>query len=201
MRRLLPLTILTAAALASCTHTPNTAYTPLDGAQRNTALADRLNQEGADLMGSDPAQAEKIIREALAADLYHGPAHNNLGVLFLKQNKLYEAAGEFEWARKLLPGHPDPRLNLSLTLESAGRFDQALDHARTALQIHPGHIASIQQIARLEVLHPMATAGKTPDPAAREALRESLHEIAMRGESDAWKDWARLQLIKLDGGR
>ena len=32
MRRLIPLTILTAAALASCTHTPNTAYTPLDAA-------------------------------------------------------------------------------------------------------------------------------------------------------------------------
>ena len=126
MRRLLPLIVLTAAALASCTHTPNTAYTPLDGAQRNTALADRLNQQGADLMATEPAKAEATIREALAADLYHGPAHNNLGVLFLKQDKLYEAAGEFEWARKLLPGHPDPRLNLSLTLESAGRFPPVL---------------------------------------------------------------------------
>ncbi len=91
-------------------------------------------------------------------------------------------------------------MNLSLTLESAGRFDQALDHARTALQIHPGHIASIQQIARLELLHP-ATGGKTPDPAARDELRDHLHEIAMRGESEAWRDWARLQLIKVDAGR
>jgi sRNA-binding protein len=36
----------------------------------------------------------------------------------------------------------------SLTPESAGRYDQAADHARTALQIHPGHIASLQQLAR-----------------------------------------------------
>jgi len=200
MRRLLPLTII-AALFASCTHVHNTAYTSLDNARRDTALADRLNQEGADLMATEPAKAETLFREALAADLYHGPAHNNLGVLFLGRNKLYEAAGEFEWARKLLPGHPDPRLNLSLTLESAGRFDQAADHARIALQIHPGHIASLQQIARLERLHPPHPPGTSPDPAATEEVRNRLHEIALRGESDAWKDWARLQLVKLDGKR
>jgi tetratricopeptide (TPR) repeat protein len=161
-------------------------------------------------MVSDPAKAEALLREALTADLYHGPAHNNLGVLFLKQDRLYEAAGEFEWARKLLPGHPDPRLNLSLTLESAGRFDQAADHARTALQIHPGHIASLQQLTRLELLHPHtlnttsltnASSRTTLDPKARAALRANLSEIALRGESPAWKDWARLQLVKLDGER
>ena len=68
------------------------------------------------------------------------------------------------------------------------------------VQIHPGHIASIQQIARMELLHP-ASGAKPADPAARDELRDHLHEIAMRGESDAWKDWARLQLIKVDAGR
>ncbi len=200
--------IVPLATLASCKSGPSTAYTPLDPERRDTSKADGLNQEAAALMQAEPAKAEQLLREALAADLYHGPAHNNLGVLFLKQNKLYEAAGEFEWARKLLPGHPDPRLNLSLTLESAGRYDQAADHARTALQIHPGHIASLQQLARLELLHPAqskaASFGTTRperDPEARAELRTKLSEIAMRGESDAWKDWARLQLVKLDGGR
>lgn len=199
------------AMLASCKSGPSTAYTPLDPERRDTSKADGLNQEAAALMQAEPAKAEQLLREALAADLYHGPAHNNLGVLFLKQNKLYEAAGEFEWARKLLPGHPDPRLNLSLTLESAGRYDQAADHARTALQIHPGHIASLQQLARLELLHPTHTPNAKPSspgraaasrtPEAMEELRTTLSEIALRGESNAWKDWARLQLVKLDGGR
>ena len=40
------------------------------------------------------AQAEEMLREALTVDLYHGPAHNNLGVLFLRQSKLYEAAAK-----------------------------------------------------------------------------------------------------------
>lgn len=233
MRLLNLLLIIPAALVVSCSSTPNTAYTPLDPAVRNTARADELNQQAAELMSGDPAKAETLLREALAADLYHGPAHNNLGVLFLKQRKLYEAAGEFEWARKLLPGHPDPRLNLSLTLESAGRYDQAIDHARLALQIHPGHIASLQQLTRLTLLHPnFATDPRTSrpivdtaiadssstngspssssllqnpasrlDPAARDELRSNLHEIALRGESNAWKDWARLQLVKLDSAR
>ncbi len=210
--RLLALALIVPfATLASCKSGPSTAYTPLDPERRDTSKADSLNQEAAALMQVEPVKAEALLREALAADLYHGPAHNNLGVLFLKQNKLYEAAGEFEWARKLLPGHPDPRLNLSLTLESAGRYDQAADHARTALQIHPSHIASLQQLARLELLHPTHTHNAKPSspgraaasrtPEAMEELRTTLSEIALRGESNAWKDWARLQLVKLDGGR
>lgn len=114
----------------------------------------------------------------------------------------------FTRTRKLLPGHPDPRLNLSLTLESAGRFDQARDHARTALQIHPGHIASLQQLARLKLLHPPAPLRAPPhsphsprDPEAKAELRGNLEEIALRGESAEWKDWARLQLVRLEGGR
>lgn len=189
-------------ALGACSSTVSGPYQAADPARRDTSRADQLNRDASDLMASEPEQAEKLLRDALTADLYHGPAHNNLGVLFLQQHKLYEAAGEFEWARKLLPGHPDPRLNLSLTLESAGRFDQARDHARTALQIHPGHIASLQQLARLELLHPTRTSpGTARDPEAKAELRGNLEEIALRGESPEWKDWARLQLVKLDGGR
>ena len=70
----------------------------------------------------------------------NGPARNNLGVLLLKQGRLYDAASEFEWARKLMPGHPDPRLNLGLTLEQAGRLDGTLDLYATALEVHPDHV-------------------------------------------------------------
>lgn len=64
-------------------------------------------------MGRDIAKAERLFRSALAADPYCGPAHNDLGVVYLKGGQLYEAAAEFDWARKLMPGHPDPRLNLN----------------------------------------------------------------------------------------
>ena len=100
---------------------------------RNSLRAQELTREAAELLDRNPQKAERLLREALTADLYYGPGHNNLGVMYLKQGQLYEAANEFEWARKLMPGHPDPRMNLALTLERAGRIDEALATYETAL--------------------------------------------------------------------
>lgn len=204
--------VLSLVLVAGCTHGPaaNTPYTPMDTATRSPLKAEQLNQEAAALLEPEPAKAESLLREALAADLYFGPAHNNLGVLFLQQGKLYEAAGEFEWARKMLPGHPDPRLNLSLVLERAGHFDDAMKNVLTALEIHPGHIASLQQLCRLEIKYSNLAGPATAlhgssressdagDPKRRDDLRSNLAEIALRGESPQWQDWARRQLIRLD---
>ncbi len=138
-------------------------------------------------MEVNPARAERLLRDALTADLYHGAAHNNLGVIFLGQGRLYEAAGEFEFAAKLMPGHPDPRLNLALTLERAGRPGEAIDAYGSALEASPEQAPTMQALARLQV-----RAGRddqrTPD---------LLREIAMRGESEMWRDWARTQMTRL----
>lgn len=161
-------------------------YAPVTEAMRDTVKAERLTREAADLIDTNPKRAEELLREALTADLYHGPAHNNLGVLYLNQDKLYEAAGEFEWAKKLLPGHPDPRMNLALVFESAGRTDEALATYATALEVYPEHLPSMQALARLQV-----RAGKRDERTPR-----LLREIALRGEDDSWRNWAQLQLAK-----
>jgi tetratricopeptide (TPR) repeat protein len=140
-------------------------------------------------METSPEKAEKLLREALTADLYCGPAHNNLGVLYLKQGSLFAAAGEFEWARKLLPGLPEPRMNLALTLEKAGRTDEALATYSTALEVYPDHIATIEAMALLQV-----KSGKTD-----QRTRKMLDDIAMRGESERWRQWAHEQSIRLSG--
>src|SRR5262249_27594044 len=107
-------TALCAAALLlpACRSVPpaGAAYRPASEASRNPREAQRLTAEAATLMESDPARAEELLKQALSADLFHGPAHNNLGVLMLSSTppRLYEAAHEFEWAGKLMPGHPDP---------------------------------------------------------------------------------------------
>jgi Flp pilus assembly protein TadD len=87
---------------------------------------------------------------------------------------------------RLLPGHPDPRLNLALTLEKAGRTDEAIAAYRTALEVYPEHIQSMEALARLQI-----KSGRTD--AETEHL---LSEVAMRGETERWRDWARLQLAK-----
>ncbi len=111
------LVVCLGALIASCRSTQPTAYTPPQEEARDTAKAERLTREAADMIYSDPERAESLLREALAADIFHGPAHNDLGVVFLERGELYEAAHEFEWARKLMPGHPDPRINLALVME------------------------------------------------------------------------------------
>src|SRR5690606_33130686 len=118
-------------------------------------------------------KAEALLREALAADLYHGPAHNNLGVLYLQRGELYEAASEFEWARKLLPGHPDPRVNLALTLERAGRGEKAREAFEAALEVAPEYTPALQGLAKLRVRSGLRD----------ERTRELLQEVALRGEN------------------
>jgi tetratricopeptide (TPR) repeat protein len=170
-----------ALLLVACRSAGEGPYSPTEAAARDTVRAQELNARAAEVIASDPEGAEGMLREALSADLFFGPAHNNLGVLYLKQAKLYEAAGEFEWARKLMPGHPDPRMNLALTLEEAGKTDEAIQTYRTALEVWPGHIGTIQALARLEVV-----SGQRSDE-----LSGWLDEIALRGETERWRDWAR----------
>jgi Tfp pilus assembly protein PilF len=167
-------------ACASCRSTPTGPYNPPSAAARDTHQAEQLNREAADLLDTESAKAETILREALTADLFFGPAHNNLGVLFLKQHKLYEAASEFEWAKKLLPDCPDPRVNLALCLEQAGRVDDAIAAYETALQVNPSYLPAIEGIACLTL-----RSGKKD-----ERLDAWLGEIAQRCDDAAWRDWA-----------
>lgn len=72
-------------------------------------------------------------------------------------------------------------MNLALTLEQAGKTDQAIQTHKTALEVWPGHIGAVQALARLEV-----TRGKRS-----EEFAGWLDEVALRGETEAWREWAR----------
>ncbi len=152
--------------------------------QRDAAAAEALARRAAELLTSDAAtdhtEAESLLRQALALDLYNGPAHNNLGTILLARGDLYAAANEFEWAKKLLPGHPDPRINLALTLERAGRADEAVASYDAALDVYPNHLGATQGLVRLQL-----RSGR-PDDRTHALLRE----VALRGESEAWRSWA-----------
>ena len=178
--RSLCLALGTAAAFVGCRSAAPGPYATPSEVSRSTVEAEALSRKGADLVEEDPAKAETILCEALSKDLYFGPAHNNLGVLYLKQQKLYEAANEFEWARKLMPGHPDPRVNLALTLEMAGKVEEALASYGAALEVYPEYLPAVQGIASLTV-----RTGRQD-----ERLKGWLDVIAMRSESPEWKTWA-----------
>ncbi len=167
-------------ALGACRAQVVGPYTTLAEESRSTTEAEQLNRRAADLLGSDPAEAEALLREALTKDVFYGPAHNNLGVVFLAQGKLYEAANEFEWARKLLPDSPDPRINLALVMEQAGRTDEALRAYETALEVVPECVAAMQGAAAL------CLRGNLAD----QRLDPWLERIALAGENADWRAWA-----------
>ena len=186
-----PLVLL--AALAACA-TPDTVrgpYTSPAELPRDTSRADALVEAAAAARDADPAKAEALLRDALTADLFHAEAHNNLGVLLLARGDLYGAAHEFEWARKLLPGHPEPRLNLALTLERAGQAQAAESSYAAALDVHPGYMPALQGAARLALAEGRPSA----------ALPQWLAEIALSGETEEWRAWARARAAGLPPGR
>lgn len=135
----------------------------------------------------DVEEAELLLRRALDKDLFNGPAHNDLGVLLLGRGELYAAAHEFEWARKLMPGHPDPRLNQAITLELGGKAKESLDAAQAALAVQPGYLPARQAIAFIQVRYDLTD----------ENTAEHLQAVVDQSRQPDWRDWARRQLLRL----
>ena len=170
--------------IAGCTSASPEPYAPADPQLRDPQRALELQREADEIAAAgDFEEAEALYRRALSHDLYCGPAHNNLGVLSLEQDRLYKAAGEFDWARRLMPGHPDPRFNLGLTLEAAGHVREAMDAYRTALEVSPGHVATRQAMAMLSV----------DQGAVDDEVLAQLRSLSLEGESATWREWAEAQ--------
>ena len=186
--------LATLCFLMGCESSPRGPYVSTGEQQHNPAKAEalyrdavkRLHTAPADNNGDgDRAEAESLLREALSYDLYHGPAHNNLGVLLLKQDHLYDAAEEFEWARKLLPGNPEPRVNLAIALERGGKHVDAIEAAKSALEVAPGNLAAMQSIAWIQVRECLLDASTS----------ELLAQIRNRSEQVQWREWAGRNII------
>jgi tetratricopeptide (TPR) repeat protein len=80
-----------------------------------------------------------------------------------------------------MPGHPDPRVNLGICLERAGRLSEAVESYEAALQVWPDYLPAIQGLAVLT-----ARAGRVD-----ERLPEWLEQIKARSDDAPWREWAR----------
>ncbi|MCA9272799.1 MAG: tetratricopeptide repeat protein [Phycisphaerales bacterium] len=180
------LSLLT-ALLLGCGHDRLSPYAEQSSLSRDTAKAQELNQKAADLIQTDPEKAEHLLHEALTHDLHFGPAHNNLGVIFLAKGNLYEASSEFEWARKLMPGHPDPRINLAIALERGGQIEDAIATYEAVLETRPDLDAAMIGLASTQLRH-----RQTDDRTA-----QLLGKIARDGKDPAIRQWALDQQARL----
>jgi Flp pilus assembly protein TadD len=173
-----------APASSSDAHYETVATDP----RRDTDLARKLTAQGVEL--ADQAkwpEAEARFKRALDADVTFGPAHNNLGTVYLHENNLYLAAWEFQYASKLMPYQPEPRSNLGLALEAAGKLDDAVDSYDEALKIEPDNPLFLGNSARARL--------RRGDKDSK--VREILAKLAYVDTRPDWVRWAREKLILL----
>jgi len=153
--------------------------------RRDTETARRHNARAVGLIGDDKLDdAERELKAALRADLFFGPAHNNLGNVYYRTRRYYLAAWEFQYAARLMPGKIEPRNNLGLVFEAVGRLDDAARWYDTALELSPESVEATANLARVRVRQ-----GDKDD-----TTRELLGRVVMRDPRPEWSEWARKQL-------
>jgi Tfp pilus assembly protein PilF len=156
--------------------------------RRDTDAAKADNLRGVEALAkSDYARAEASLKKALAEDIMFGPAHNNLGKVYFHQNKLYLAAWEFEYAAKLMPHVIEPKNNIGLVFEAAGKWDQAVEHYSDALGLEPENPELIANAARARL--------RRGDNNAE--VRSLLSKLVMIDTRPEWVEWARRKLALL----
>ena len=186
----LPILVLL-AALAGCAG--NRTVFRGQQAVADTSLARQENDRAFELIRQQKfPEAEQALRRSIAADVMFGPARNNLGLVYYKQGKLYDAAHEFQYAIKLMPHHPDPRNNLGLVFEAAGDFieaklSDAVEAYEQARRIEPDNPEYLGNLARTRI--------KRGD--SDETTQKLLEELAFKDSRPDWRDWARMNLLRL----
>lgn len=129
-------------------------------------------------------RAEKLLQEALIADVTFAPAHNNLGQLYFLQGKMYLAAWEFEYARELMEDRPEPHNNLGLVYESVGRLDQAIEMFSGAYALDSENPVYIGNLARARLRR-----GDRDEETAH-----LLDELRIYDTRPDWLAWAHYEL-------
>jgi Tfp pilus assembly protein PilF len=129
-------------------------------------------------------KAERLLNEALVADVTYGPAHNSLGMLYFQQSKLYLAAWEFEYAAKLMPEMAEPYNNLGLVYEKAGKYQEALSYYAMALSHNDDNPVVLGNIVRVR----MVSGDRSGD------LKNMVSDLALSHPNPTWQRWARDQV-------
>ena len=149
-----------------------------DTARAENATAVALLEKG------DDTAAESALKRALAADVMFGPAHNNLGKIYYRQNKFYLAGWEFEYASKLMPHHAEPKNNMGMVFEVAGKYDDAVACYGDALRLDPNNPEIISNQARARIHR----GDSGPE------LRDLLTKIITLDSRPQWIQWAKERL-------
>jgi Flp pilus assembly protein TadD len=165
------------AFLMACQSTERAGVSPEETVRANIEKAMAMMRDGRN------KHAEELLLQALALDPDAGLAHNNLGVVYLRQGRLYQAAWQFERAAKLT-GRPQPLNNLGLIMERTGQLDKAVAYYQQARKVASSDPGILGNLCRARVRR-----GDTGPE-----MVELLEELVMRAEEPEWERWAARQL-------
>lgn len=175
--------VLVAAALAGCqSHHRTIEHT------FNSDVAKTENDQAVHLLDQGKfEEAEAHLKKSVEADVMYGPAHNNLGLVYYHQGKLYPAAWEFQNAIRLMPYQPEPRNNLGLVFEKAGKITSAAEAYEKARQMEPDNPEYLANLARAKV--------RRGDRDVE--TKRLLEELVMKDSRPQWSHWARQNLYRM----
>lgn len=183
-----------AAFLGGCQRRTADRFAPYEtltrDPRRDTEAARQHNARAVEMIERGKLEdAEKELKAALSADLFFGPAHNNLGTVYLKQQKYYLAAWEFQYAAKIMRDSPEPRYNLGLVYEAVARLDEAGRWYGEALALAPDSVETTAGLARVRLEQGLRD----------DRTRELLADLVLKDTRPEWTQWARRQLALLGG--
>jgi len=180
--------VLMVGCQPSNTETVGTYRTvPIDP-RRDTQAAQRYNAEGIKLLQMQKlGEAERVFKAACNADVFFGPAHNNLGTVYFHLKKYYLAAWEFQYAAKLMPKHSEPRNNLGMVFEAVGKLDEAAEWYDKAIALSGDDVEALGNLARVYVRQ-----GRKD-----QRTRQLLEELVLKDTRPQWRAWARQTLVMM----
>jgi len=183
------LLLLLAACAGGCNKPAERILTPQESRaikEKRAAEAKKWNQEGL-AHPNDLEKQEEFFRKALEASPDFGEAQNNLGSVYLRQQRFYDAALAFQRAAHFLPQDAGPRYNLGLTFQKVGKYEEAAEEYRKALALAPDDLQVIENLAVV-----LLRAGAKPEETV--ILLEKALLMETRPE---WTKWIRLQISRL----
>lgn len=100
---------------------------------------------------SDPGRAEQQLRAAIEINPNYLAAYDELGRLYVRQNRVESALEQFETLSARQPQAVGPHTVIAMLLESRGRVAEAMARYEQALELDPKAAAAAHGLARLLV--------------------------------------------------
>jgi tetratricopeptide (TPR) repeat protein len=104
-----------------------------------SGVREKFAQAQQALVARDYAAAERAFREVIKLDPRSAAAYSDLGVVYLRTNRISSAIQSFETAQKLAPNEIGIDLNLGMAYYRQRDFEHAIPHFSRVFAANPGN--------------------------------------------------------------